>query len=295
MKYRRLSTLLLVMALALSAAPVSNARDTDGLVFQIKGAANTVYLAGSIHMLRAEDFPLPDSFDAAYDNADVLIMELDLDDLDPIEQSKVIRNMAMAPEGSSLRLLMGEQAWETANDLADQEGINLRRMNEVRPWFAAITAVQMKLLQLGYRQDYGIEGHFVARAAEDNKAISGLETLEQQIGFLAMNDNDKQVEFLLMSLAEISAMAGELEAMIEFWKAGDGDGLYAILEASFDDYPGLFEVLIEQRNRNWMGPLTEVLDNGQQDYMVIVGALHLLGPSGVIELLRQRGYAVTSL
>jgi uncharacterized protein YbaP (TraB family) len=269
--------------------------DDRGLVYSVQSDKVTLYMAGSIHVMRAEDYPLPEVLDQAYGKSDALIMELDLDDLDPLESSALIRSLAMAPNGSSLKSLMGEASFNRSRESALALGIDLERLASVRPWFAALTVLQISLNQAGYSPEIGVEQYFLEKAVVDEKAVDGLETMEQQLNiFASMSDADQGL-FLEKTLTELDQLADEIEKLMEAWKTGDVQALEQLLLDSFDEYPELFDELVDQRNKAWDRQLTKILRNGDQDYMVIVGAMHLLGEHGVIELLRQRGFKIQRL
>lgn len=293
MNVKRTASLLATAWLAFS--PIGVLADQTGLVFVVEDEDSAVYLVGSIHVLRADDYPLPPAMDTAYKAADVLIMELDLDDLDPVADMVLVQETGMAPDGSSLKKLMGEDAWAQASDSAKQADVDLESLNALRPWLASLTVMQLELLQNGFVPKHGVEFHYLRRATEDGKAIEGLETSAQQLAIFNTMSNEQQVEMLLQTLAEIDGFSEELDRMLAAWKRGDGETLYDMLEVSYDDYPQLFDQLIEKRNRAWLAPLKQALAEEDQDYMVIVGSLHLLGTTGVVELLKQEGYSVKRL
>ncbi len=282
--------LILGLPMAVIAGP-----DDRGLVYAVQSDKATLYLAGSIHVLRAEDYPLPEVLGEVYEKSDALIMELDLDDLDPLESSALIRSLAMAPSGSSLKSLMGEASFNRSKESAMALGIDLERLASVRPWFAALTVLQISLNQAGYSPEIGVEQHFLEKAIADGKTVEGLETMEQQLNIFASLSDADQGMFLEKTLTELDQLAEEIDKLLEAWKTGDEQSLEQLLLDSFNEYPELFDELVDQRNNAWDRQLTEILRHGDQDYMVIVGAMHLLGERGVIELLRQRGFKINRL
>ncbi len=281
---------ILIPSLAAVAGP-----EQQALVYAVQSDKVTLYVTGSIHVLRAEDYPLPAVLSEVYEKSDALIMELDLDDLDPLESIALIRSLGMAPDGSSLRSLMGEDSFNRSKESALALGIDLERFDAVRPWFAALTVLEMSLIQAGYSSEIGVERHFLRQAVADKKPVEGLETMEQQLKIFASLSNADQGMFLEKTLAELDQLAYELNKLLEAWKGGDERALELLLLDSFDEYPELFDELVDQRNQAWDRQLTEILRHDDQDYMVIIGALHLLGEHGVIELLRQRGFKVHRL
>jgi len=189
---------------------VAIAAGEHGLVYEVQSDAVTLYIAGSIHVLRKTDFPLPANMDEVYSKSDALIMELDLDDLDPVESAALISSLAMAPDGESLRSLMGEASYNRSRKSASALGIDLKRLSEVRPWFAALTVLQISLMQAGYSPDTGVEKYFLARATKDHKSVEGLETMSQQLSIFASLSNEEQGLFLEKTLAELGELDEEI-------------------------------------------------------------------------------------
>ncbi|MCZ6499894.1 MAG: TraB/GumN family protein [Gammaproteobacteria bacterium] len=282
--------LLLILPLAAVAGP-----EQRGLVYAVQSDEVTLYLTGSIHVLREDDYPLPAVLSEVYGKSDALIMEIDLDDLDPLESAALIRSLAMAPNGSDLRSLMGEASFNRSMESALALGIDLERFGEVRPWFAALMVLEWSLRKAGYSPENGVEQHFLRQAIADKKPIEGLETMEQQLNIFASLSDAEQGMFLEKTLAELDQLTDEIDKLLVAWKTGDDGVLESLLLDSFDEFPELFDELVDQRNQAWDRQLTEILRHGVKDYMVIVGALHLLGERGVIELLRQRGFEVRRL
>ncbi|MCZ6879717.1 MAG: TraB/GumN family protein [Gammaproteobacteria bacterium] len=283
-------SLLLILPLAAVAGP-----EQRGLVYAVQSDEVTLYLTGSIHVLREDDYPLPAVLSEVYGKSDALIMEIDLDDLDPLESAALIRSLAMAPNGSDLRSLMGEASFNRSMESALALGIDLERFGEVRPWFAALMVLEWSLRKAGYSPENGVEQHFLRQAIADKKPIEGLETMEQQLNIFASLSDAEQGMFLEKTLAELDQLTDEIDKLLVAWKTGDDGVLESLLLDSFDEFPELFDELVDQRNQAWDRQLTEILRHGVKDYMVIVGALHLLGERGVIELLRQRGFEVRRL
>lgn len=253
----------------------------------VKGKQNTVYLLGSIHVLRASDYPLPDAFARAYEEAEVLYMEVDLDDLDEAQAIAFTIGNGTLPPDQSLAEVLGPERFEQAQERAAALGIDLGLLARFEPWVAALTVVQAQIAQLGLEPDQGVEQHFKRLAMRDAKEIRGLETLSDQLGALDGLSLQRQGDFLMMSLEESASLAAELETLIRAWRSGDAARLASTLTDEFGEFPDLYSSLIVARNRNWTEQIQALLDD-QQDYLVVVGALHLVGKDSVIELLRQK-------
>ncbi len=281
---------LVVLALALPAAGM--ARDRS-ILWTVEGRQNTVYLLGSVHVLRPGDAALPASAERAFDDAEQLVMEIDLDDpgSNPLSMVAEMQRAAMLPEGQTLEGVLGSD-YASINERAQKSGIDLGMLDAFAPWFVAIALLDLELAKRGYSPEFGIEQTLAARAIEEHKPIEGLETAAQQFQMLASMPLPQQKRFLVMTLDESAQLDHELEDLMRAWRTGDTEALARLLAGEYEEFPDLYRTLTVDRNRTWVGQLAALLDD-RDDYLVVVGALHLVGPDSVVDLLRQRGYKVT--
>jgi uncharacterized protein YbaP (TraB family) len=283
---------LCAAASLLGFAVPADARDRHTL-WTVEGEHNTVYLLGSIHVLRAGDEGLPAAAEDAYDDAEQLVMEIDLDDVaagDPAALLGAMQRMALLPEGDSLREVLGAD-YDAINERARGAGLDLALLDRFAPWFVAVTLLQLELAKRGFSPELGVEQLLATRAVADGKPIQGLETAEQQFAVLAGLPMPMQKRFLVMTLEDAAGLDAEIDELMQAWREGDSDALARLLSEEFDEFPELYKPLTEDRNRAWLGQLVELLDD-RDDYLVVVGALHLVGRNSVVDLLRQRGYEV---
>ncbi len=287
----RRSALLTVLLLA--ASTVSGADPYTGLLWKISGEKNSVYLLGSVHMLRDSDFTLSDSIAAAYDDAEALVMELDMDDLDPLAVQSLLFTQGRLPEGKTLQQIMGPEPWALAAAAAENLGIDLAMLNQVKPWWAALTITQLRLARLGFDPAHGLEAYFARLAARDNKTIEGLETASYQVQLFDAMDNEQQIELLIKSLDDAATLDKDMSQLLSAWRAGRVDELAALQAETFEAFPALYGSLIRTRNENWSRSLARLLQNGEQDYLVVVGALHLVGQDSVVRSMERLGFEIS--
>lgn len=214
-----------------------------------------------------------------------------MDDLDPAAMQRTTLELGMLPEGKTLQSELGAEAYGKVAARASEMGLDLALLNRFRPWLAAMTLVQLQLMKLGLDANSGVEQRLTARAASDGKEIRGLETLQQQLGLLANLSPGQQREFLLYSVEDAERAAKEIDMLIAAWRVGDTGKLAALLQDGFDQYPDIYQPLTVDRNRKWI-PDIEGLLRERDDYLVVVGALHLVGKDSVIQLLEGKGYKV---
>ena len=278
----------------LPAAALADSAASPVTMWMAEGASNRVYVLGSIHLLRAQDHPLPPVIGDAYDDAETLYMELDMDDLDPLLMQATINRLGMLEEGTSLREVMGDELYAEAAALATGLEIPLEMLDRTEPWFAAITVEQLVLARVGFNPAYGVEMHLLKKASADGKEILGFETVEQQLGYLDGLSLEAQRALLMQTLTESAAIGEIMDDLILAWRSGDIDYLEQTLLDDVSGYPELYDAIVADRNRVWVDTIDELLDDGE-DYLVIVGALHLVGEDGVPRLLEQRGVRITQM
>jgi uncharacterized protein YbaP (TraB family) len=258
------------------------------ILWSLQGKTNKVYLLGSFHLLKASE-TLPAALDAAYVDAEKLVMEIDMDDLDPALMQQVVMELGMLPPDQSLQKQLGAEAYQQFTATARKLGIDPAMLERFQPWFAAITLVQAELIKLGFDPNSGVEQRFTRRAVEDRKPIQGLETVREQLEIMARMPEKQQREFLLYSINDAERMASEVDELLAAWRRGDTAAMAKLLAEGFKEYPDLYRPLTVERNRKWIPQIEQLLDD-KEDYLVVVGALHLVGTDSVIDLLERKGH-----
>ena len=253
-----------------------------------------VTLLGSMHVLRPTDYPLPPAIDALVERADLVVMEIDLDDIDAAAQQGIILKTAMLPQGTVLANVIDDDVYRVVEQRMGELGVELARLERFEPWFVAITVLDLGMRKIGFQAERGVEQYVLGRAQAAGKEVVGLETLEFQIGLFDALPPEQQQALLEQTLAELDEGAAVLGEMVTAWRSGELESLSAELLDEFDEFPGLYEKLVTKRNTAWV-PTLEGMLAGQRRHLVVVGALHLVGPGSVIEQLRSRGHAVERL
>jgi uncharacterized protein YbaP (TraB family) len=263
-------------------------------LWEVKGTSNTVFLLGSIHLLRAEDYPLPSAIDSAYTEAEVLVMELDMDDIDPFKTQALINEYGVLQDERTLRDLMGEDMYQQAVVAAEAIDIPLDMLAKTEPWYAAMTVELLALGRIGFDPALGVEMYTMKKAAADGKRIDGLETMEEQLGFLDSMSLKAQNQMLLSTLTDGAELENMMDEVIDAWHRGDTDVLETSMLDEMAKHEELNKALLLDRNANWVGKIRELL-NDRDDYLIVVGALHLIGPNGVPRQLEKIGYDIRQL
>lgn len=258
-------------------------------LWELEGRHNHVAILGSIHFLRAGEDALPAAVMAAYERADVLVMEIDLDDLDPLATQALVERLAIDPRGRKLGQLLGAADHARATAMARAIDLDLGLLEDFEPWFAAVTITQLQLARLGYDADSGVERQLARAAQRDGKEIRGLETVEQQLRSLDALPPAAQRAFLLETLEEAATLPGQVERIIHAWQQGDTATLDAEFLGTLRTQPELYRRIVVERNRDWARQLEPLLRD-RRDYLVVVGALHLVGEDSLTRLLERAGH-----
>jgi uncharacterized protein len=280
---RRVLLLLMLSAAVRADAPLH-------VLWELHGKHNTVYLMGSIHVLRPSDYPLAPAVLDAYSHAKSIFMEVDLQEIDSQRMQIELLASARLPDGVTLPGVMGKQRYEHATELARGVGVDISIFDAFAPWFVAEAISAMQLQQLGFKPQSGVEMFFAEHARSDGKPVAGLETVHDQIALFNALSMDEQSDYLLSSLDEAQSLPKEIEDMVHAWQRGDTAWFSDQLKSELGRDPKLYESILVARNKKWV-PKIEALLNDDRNYLVIVGTLHLVGQDSVIELLKKDGIA----
>ena len=263
----------------------------DPAAWHVSGEDSEIWLLGSIHYLRQQDYPLPPLIDDLYRQADTLVMELDLDDLDLQAMQSSFMKAGMLSASMTLQTVLGAETYRLTETRAADLGLPLIMLQHLEPWLVALTLMDLGMSRLGYQADQGIEQYLLRRSLADGKEILGLESLADQIGIFDTLSWADQEALLLQTLTDLQAPDAEMAGLLNAWRSGSLNELANELSADFDEFPELGAALIGERNKRWAVRLEELLE-GNGRYLVVVGALHLVGENSVIELLSARGHDI---
>ncbi len=285
----RLATaaLILVMGTCLRAHAGAN----HHAFWEVKGRSNTLYLVGSVHMLKPADSVLPPEMLQAYERSKTLVMELDLNDAAGDELLGSGLELAMLPEGQTLKEVLGPALYADLATHAEALGLEAETMDRFQPWFAALVLEQTALGKSGFDAGAGVDEQFAQRAQADGKPIVALESVAEQLGFFAHLSDEQQRQYLRATLKDLDTEASDAAVMVDAWQRGDSAELERLMRKESADNPELFRMLTTDRNRRWLPKLVAMLGE-DQDYLVVVGALHLVGNDGLVALLKKQGFQV---
>ena len=280
---------LLTLGLLCSLSPPVPAATAASPVWVVRGAHSTLYLAGSVHLLPSQDARLPSAFDRAYADSGRLVMELDLGKLDELAAAGWLREHGALPPGTSLRSVLGEQRYSRVSAAAADLGLPAELLDKQAPWVVAIELADLEYLHVGFDPHQGVEEQLVQRAQADGKPTAGLETLDEELSGLAALPREDQLHLIDQTVDELKDSPEDMREVLTAWRFGDAAKLAALLSHEYRSFPALYRPLVTARNQRWL-PQIEQLLRGKQNSLIVVGALHLVGEGGLLELLRRDGY-----
>jgi len=285
------AALLSLLSLSLAAAPVGTGKH---FLWRASKGSAVIYIAGSIHVLRKSDYPLPEVMESAFKASAGLVEEIDLGHFDPESAQLQMMQLGGYPQGQSLKTALPPELYGRVTALAKEQNVDMAMLDPMRPWLASIVLLDNQLVRKGFDATTGVDMHFADEAETAHKPVMGLETASFQLGMLAKLPEKAQEAMLLQSLSQASDTDQEMEAMMDAWHRGDTALLAKEQQQEFGPYPDIYQAILVQRNKSWIPQLEKLATSGKQ-YFVVVGALHLVGPDGVLGSLEKDGYKIEQL
>ena len=266
-------------------------------LWKVQSGKSTVYLLGSVHVGRKELYPLDDVIGQAFRQSDRLVLELLMDRKTEFEAGLKLMQAAKLPAGDTLDKHLDEATKTLLNNYAKKSKFPLERFRGFRPWFVALLITQIEMPKHGYTAEYGLDRHFRQKADDAGKKTAALETVDDQVAVFAKLSEEAQRLFLKETLEDVNKIGQMLKKMFAAWKTGDVKAMESLVLKDFQrkEYQPLYRALFVRRNKKWMKQIEGYLQ-GEQTTFIVVGAGHLIGKDGLIELLRaKKKYKITQL
>jgi uncharacterized protein len=283
-----------VLASVASIAPAIRAAAPASFVWKATGQGNTVYLGGSIHMLTADFYPLSPAFERAFSDSDLLVEEVDFAEMTATEVQMQALMRAMLPSGQTLDKVLAPATLALVNKAAADVGAPMEALQRMKPWMIALTLEGLTLTKAGFDPDLGIDKHFYDRARAEGKGVQGLETVAYQLSRLDEMTMEQQERMLTQSLKELDTEKASVGKLTSAWKTGDAAAVERVVLADLKADPLLYQRLLVERNKNWV-PKIEALFARKTHALVLVGAAHLVGPDGLVAMLKAKGYTIEQM
>jgi uncharacterized protein len=264
-------------------------------LWKVQSDRSTVYLLGSIHFLKKNVYPLSQAIENAYESSDKLVVEANINEIGN-PNLNTLADRAFYKNDDHIEKHVSPETYRLIKKESEALGLPIELIRMQKPWLLALSFQAMELVRLGYSPEHGVDYHFLTRA-QGKKKILELESLDEQLSLLSGFSDREQEQFLLYTLETLSSMHRQVESMVRAWTSGDAQALESIMSdtaVQAASIAPIFRKLFDQRNLRMTSRIEGYLtSNGS--YFVIVGAGHLVGTRGIVELLKSRGYVVEQL
>lgn len=292
------SLIAIVCSVALVAC--ANAKPSTPAIWKACDSDNCLYLLGSFHALKPSDYPLSQVVQDAYTDAELLAFEVAPEQLQSIDLARQMQQAGFLPASENLQQHLPEKTWQLLLQWMQRNpSYRVEVVQRLKPWYIALIISNSQSQSEGFKAEQGVDQHFMGQAQASNikKPSIGLEQAQQQIGLFDGMSMNTQIELLQESLQPADTQKSELNKLHELWKVGDVPGMEKIVVHKMkQEYPDLYKRINVERNNAWLPKLQNLLDkNSEQDVLVVVGALHLIGPDGLVRKLKAKGYKLERL
>ncbi len=285
---------LIFIGLSLLARDVFS-QPKKNFLWRVQSKTNTAYILGSIHYLKKEMYPLHEEIERGYDQSDILVVEANISDIKKVDIQKLMGS-AFYPENETLEKNIPTEIYERVKEKLEGVGLPPELFNKQKPWFLAFTLVSIEMSKLGFDPNYGIDKYLLSKAIGKKKILE-LESFDYQIELFSKLSEKEQELLLLYTLKDINVLEKELNKLIQAWTSGDTNSMESIVTRTVTEDKRLTPIygkLIYERNRSMAAKIEDYL-NTKETYFVIVGAGHLVGNQGIIEILKRKGFVVEQL
>jgi uncharacterized protein len=262
--------------------------------WRVTGPQSAIYLVGSVHLLTKDAYPLHPALENAYKDSDLLIEEVDIAEMTGPGAQLGMLTRGMQPSSKPLETVLSASTMALLTKKAQEVGLPLEALKQFKPWMIALTIEAMEWQKAGFDQELGLDKHFYNQAQADGKSVQGLETIEYQISRFDEMPMELQDHLLAEALRSIDTEQASRAKLIEAWRTGDSATVEGIVLKDLQKEPQLYQRLLVDRNKNWL-PKLDALFSRKGRAMVVVGAAHLVGPDGLLAMLRAKGYKIEQL
>lgn len=265
------------------AAPME---DADPALWVVKDEDTTIYLFGTFHALKPRLSWFDEAVKTAFDKSDELVLEIVMpgpEDMAKVQQVTMAKGVN--PTGPSLTEKLPPEKRADYAKMLGELGIPANALDRLDPWLASLTVMQVMMPKMGFSPESGAEATLTAAAKAANKPISGVETIEQQLGFFDGMSEAAQLAMLTSMIDDRDELPAVMDRMLTLWKAGDAVELAKLIEEYNAASPEMASVVFDQRNARWADWIKARLDKPGTVFMA-VGAGHLAGDDSVQEKLK---------
>ncbi|KGJ99361.1 TraB/GumN family protein [Thalassotalea sp. ND16A] len=273
---------------------VAFASQAQAPVWQVSKKGNTVYIGGTVHVLSANDYPLPAAFAQAYQKSSVLVFEMDMSKAQTPEFQQQMLTKMTYQDGRTYADELKPETVTKLNKYMQEKGLPVGNLQMFKPSMLSVTLTMIELQRLGLGGT-GVDAFYNTKGLSDKKSFKYLELPEQQIDYLANMGKGYEDELIHYTLDDMAKLPTVMQQMKGAWRVGNNQELYNIAAKEWQQsFPTSYNQLIVERNNNWLPEIEAYFANAEVEF-VLVGALHLVGNDGVLAQLKKKGYSITQL
>ncbi|REG86593.1 TraB/GumN family protein [Marinomonas pollencensis] len=263
-------------------------------VWKVASGNQTLFLGGTIHILSPDDYPLPAAYDQAYNASDKVVFETDISAINSREFQQKLINQLSYRDGTTIDQVLQPETYQALTHFLEARHIPFSKIAPLKPSLIAMTLSVMELQSLGFTSE-GVDQYYAAKATIDHKPQGWLEAPQDQIDVLESLGEGDENEMMAYSLQDIEDMPNTVDTLRQSWRDGN---MVAMAEATItefkQDYPDIYQALLVERNNLWMPQIETMLKDDSTEF-IMVGAMHLAGPDGILARLAARGYQIEKL
>jgi len=274
-------------------APAPN--DSVSSVWIISKDGNSLFLGGSIHILRNEDFPLPKAFDLAFERSSMLVLEADIEQMDKQmdDVMQYLMSQMFLPDNKTLNSILQPDTYKLLQAKCNEYGFPIESVSKFKPSIIINMLSTIEMQKLGFAQE-GVDLYYLKKAKKLNRSLGFLETIEAQIDMLVTMGEGYEDDFVRYSLSDMANTENGLDSIVSEWRKGKASSTEKSVLEMLNQWPILYKTLLTDRNTAWMPKIIDYLATEPQEF-IIVGLAHLHGPDGLLKQLADSGCMVEQL
>lgn len=276
-----------------AAAPIPRAEGAGPPLWVVKDADSTIYLFGTVHVLRPGTAWGSDKVDAAFASASDIWVEIANQD-DQAAVMPVIQQHGVDPSRPLSSILSAED-FAAFDKVAQANGATGAALDAYRPWLAAFLISMSPATNAGYRSEAGVDKTLMDRARAEGKTLHGFETADIQVRLIAGMSEEAQVAYLNHYVRHGDDVVANLDQTVAAWLQGDAAEVGRLNRLSTRDvHEDIHRAALIVRNADWTDQIDTMI-KGSGTAFVAVGVAHLADQDSVIDMLKARGYTVERL
>jgi uncharacterized protein YbaP (TraB family) len=282
--------ILLTLAVLLACASAPPADQPGSSVWKISKDGSSLFLGGSVHILRSKDFPLPREFDLAFAQSSMLVLEADIEKLADAEIAQYLMTQILLPDDTTLETVLDPPTYALLREKCAAFGLPIENLAKLKPSMAVNVLSMLQMQRFGFVQT-GIDMHYLAKAKQAGMPLGFLETVEAQIDMLLSMGDGYENDFVRYSLNDMENSEKELAAIVAEWRKGESKFTEAAILEMKESWPVLYKTILSDRNAAWMPHIEEYLASGQNVF-IVAGLAHMHGPDGLLRMLELSGCTI---